>query len=552
MPNAAGTSNGSVSSNGHGKNGTSELDYERESQHRLRPQDNYSTIAACSHLKSVLESSARETALITYRQAVNISRPIDNDLIYTAKKDGSVVSHHRLLVRKSSSLRCTDCSLNNFHHNFTCLQCPHVGCFNDVHNHAYTHYKLTQHVFAIDSHSGLLYCFPCGTYVNHPALDKVRQEVLLSATDYSDLIKSEVDEEFDYSDVDAHYSDPSRLGVDGLKGFVNLGATCFMSSILQTFIHNPIIKNHFFNNDLHYFNCEKSMAQGSTLDENNACITCSIDNIFQLFYTSNSIEGFGMTNLLTTAWYKKKSLAGFQEQDAHEFWQFILNEFHSDYERIRSNTGLSPMSTSDCNCITHSTFSGELQSSIRCLSCESVTKTIDPMVDLSLEINHLKLNHPGSQIDLYDCLDLFTSDEKLDVMYTCQSCGDKTKAIKSLSVKSLPPVLSIQLKRFKHNSLNDTSSKIETPIKIPLYLNMTRYSIGHDPHDSEQIDEDKIFELFALVCHIGSVNTGHYIVLTKDGNGQWFKFDDSVVSMVSQEEVTNTNAYLVFYITHKI
>lgn len=69
---------------------------------------------------------------------------------------------------------------------------------------------------------------------------------------------------------------------------------------------------------------------------------------------------------------------------------------------------------------------------------------------------------------------------------------------------------------------------------------------------SPELDGDKIFELFALVCHIGSVNTGHYIVIIKNGNGQWLKFDDSVISLISQEEVVKANAYLLFYITHKI
>ncbi|KAK6204308.1 uncharacterized protein RJT21DRAFT_110887 [Scheffersomyces amazonensis] len=552
--------------NGHTINGGSHDGSFHHNNHQYLTTNNYSIIPPCTHLTSVLETKAKDTLLITYKQAVCLSKPIKDNNIYTNKKDGTLVPISQLISKKNQALKCTDCSSSDLQNTFICLQCPHVGCCL-LDQHAYSHYKLSSHMFAIDSSSGLLFCFHCGTYINHSELDNIREHVLYEEEDNDpDFNKSSEDDE----DDENKYSLPNSMAIGGLKGFVNLGATCFMSSILQTFIHNPIIKYQFFNNDFHFFNCDKrnytNIDEDTIIDENNACITCSMDNIFQLFYTSTSKEGFGMTNLLATAWYKNKSLAGFQEQDAHEFWQFILNEFHSDYERILQNSkgtfikNETPhdlhSSHENCKCITHTTFSGKLQSSIKCLSCKAITTTVDPMVDLSLEINHLKNSiHSQQEIDLYDCLDLFTSEEKLDVKYTCRACGDRTKAIKSLKLKKLPPILSIQLKRFKHNSSNDTSSKIEDPVQIPLYLNMTKYCVeaeSESESSSSTGEENMFYELFGLVCHIGSVNTGHYIVLIKNRQGEWFKFDDSIISLVSPEEVQKTNAYLLFYITHKI
>lgn len=552
-----------------------------KAQQHTPPPDNFGYIKSCTHIKSVLESKARENVLITYKQAVSISTAVsenDGNKIYTQKKDGSIVSKKKLVDLKLKSLKCSDCSLNNFHQNFICLQCPHVGCYSNL-NHAYTHYKSHQHLFAIDSSNGLLYCFQCGDYVNNPSLEKIRSDITNNKADDNENNEEEEEDEDDEYDeyenkqlqerIDSHYINPSSNAVNGLKGFINLGSTCFMSCILQSFIHNPIMKYQFFNNDVHYFNCNINfdyLIDGESIDEENACITCSIDKIFQDFYTSNNHEGFGMTNLLMTAWYKKKSLAGFQEQDAHEFWQFLLNEFHLDYERIQKNlTGQDYNNNNNnfnhkkhkqdiCQCITHTIFSGELQSSIKCLNCDSLTTTIDPLIDLSLEINRIKSKSNNEPISLYDCLDLFTKDEKLDVMYTCQYCNSKSKAIKSLKIKKLPPVLSIQLKRFEHNLFNDTSSKIQLPVKTPLYLDFTKYTSDCEYNESNEpiLNTNKIYELFTVVSHIGSVNTGHYIVMVKNGSGQWFKFDDSVISMVSQEEVINTNAYLLFYITHRI
>ncbi|KAI5959656.1 hypothetical protein CANMA_004092 [Candida margitis] len=491
--------------------------------------DNFESIESCIHLDQVLDSRARETVFDTYRQAVMISEPIYEPVVYKSKKDGTVISHDKVLSKKLSSLKCTECEVSNFGQVMICLQCPHVGCAE----HSQLHYKGTSHMFAIDSNLGLLYCFKCNSYINHSELEKLR----LEAMGITEVNRG------DQENIPDNYTSPNKLAAQGLKGFVNLGATCFMSSTLQTFVHNPIIKSQFFNNDFHYFNCKYLHDQdiSDTIGEQNACITCSIDLIFKELFTSSTNEGFGITNLLTTAWYKQKSLAGFQEQDAHEFWQFILNEFHQDHTRIQTQMNDDAPMEETCTCITHSTFSFELQSCVKCNSCKGVTETVDPMIDLSLEINHLKKKE---NIDLYDCLDLFTSEEKLEAMISCKQCSAKSQATKTLKLKSIPPVLSIQLKRFNHNIINDTSSKVETPVKVPLYLNIAPYCVDQGSA------KDTVFELFSVICHIGSVNTGHYVVYTKNAQGQWLKFDDSVVSIVDQSDVVNSNAYLLYYIIH--
>lgn len=506
--------------------------------------DIYSSINSCVHVDKVLASRAKDNVLTTYRQAVKIALVQPQGRRIIQKKDGIEIPVLKLMEHKSRALRCSECLSNGFHCTLVCLQCPHVGCTNSRHNHAHGHYKLSHHSFAVDAHTGLLFCFQCGDFVNQEQLQQIRAKYIDGIHNLESLKLPDDGQEAlsDPGDLSG-YSVPPATAVSGLKGFVNLGSTCFMSCILQTFVHNPLVKYQFFNNDLHYFNCD-SMAEyqlpNPSVNDTNACITCAIDIIFKNFYTSTNIEGYGMTNLLTTAWYKNKSLAGFEEQDAHELWQFLLNELHSDHERsLRSTT--SERESPLCQCITHTTFSGTLASSIQCQSCHGTTETIDPMIDVSLEISRLKSNEKTAT--LYDCLDRFTSQETLDSMYTCQHCGEKSRAMKSLKIKKLAPVLSIQLKRFEHNKTNEGSTKVETPVTIPLYLDVSKYSVDNNASN--------IYELFAVVCHVGLVNTGHYIVAVKDGEGRWLKFDDSVISLVLEAEVSSMNGYLLFYISHK-
>jgi ubiquitin carboxyl-terminal hydrolase 22/27/51 len=92
---------------------------------------------------------------------------------------------------------------------------------------------------------------------------------------------------------------------------------------------------------------------------------------------SDESTAYGPINFLVTTWRKSAELAGYQQQDAHEFFISTLNHIHST---SRGSTNVS------CNCIIHSTFAGQLQSDVVCERCGNVTSTVDPMLDISLEL----------------------------------------------------------------------------------------------------------------------------------------------------------------------
>jgi ubiquitin carboxyl-terminal hydrolase 22/27/51 len=74
-------------------------------------------------------------------------------------------------------------------------------------------------------------------------------------------------------------------------------------------------------------------------------------------------------------WMSLKELAGYAQQDAHEFFISALNNIHA---------GCDGQKLSNCDCIIHTTFAGLLQSNVTCLRCRNVTTTCDPMLDISL------------------------------------------------------------------------------------------------------------------------------------------------------------------------
>jgi len=102
---------------------------------------------------------------------------------------------------------------------------------------------------------------------------------------------------------------------------------------------------------------------------------------------SDDTAPYGPINFLTTTWKASAELSGHAQQDAHEFFISALNQIHST---SRGSTNVS------CNCVVHSTFSGQLQSDVKCERCGNITSTVDPMMDISLEINKNTNGRSGS------------------------------------------------------------------------------------------------------------------------------------------------------------
>ena len=86
--------------------------------------------------------------------------------------------------------------------------------------------------------------------------------------------------------------------------------------------------------------------------------------------------------LLFLIWTHARNLAGYEQQDAHEFFISILDVLH------RQAGGQTPAVASQhqCHCFVDRIFGGKLQSDVTCESCAGVSTTIDPVRDISLDL----------------------------------------------------------------------------------------------------------------------------------------------------------------------
>jgi ubiquitin carboxyl-terminal hydrolase 22/27/51 len=140
-----------------------------------------------------------------------------------------------------------------------------------------------------------------------------------------------------------------------------------------------------------------------------------MDKLFSEIYSSDATP-YGPVTFLATTWRASAELSGYAQQDAHEFFISALNQIHTT---SRGSTEVS------CNCIIHSTFAGQLQSDVKCERCGKVTDTLDPMLDISLELKGVT-----GENTLAGCLRSFTQPEKLGPKeYSCGKCGKAAQVI---------------------------------------------------------------------------------------------------------------------------
>ena len=132
-----------------------------------------------------------------------------------------------------------------------------------------------------------------------------------------------------------------------------------------------------------------------------------------------------------------------------------------------------------------------------------------------------------------DCFDFFFEKELLEDPLSCRHCGGPENFIKNYEINKLPYVLILSLKRFKYNENNNF--KLKQLITYPI-------------NDFEL--KNKKYDLYGVVYHYGSINSGHYVCAIKHDN-KWILCDDRSVYEIGEERVMNSNAYILFYISRE-
>lgn len=349
------------------------------------------------------------------------------------------------------------------------------------------------------------------------------------------------------------------------------------------------------------------------------------------------IISFHIISLITAPWFRR----GVQE-DSHEFLRLLIDAMQSSCKSARNTTDgeeekpdssiddgppsrrLRRSSSSNSSHSSGSSsnneenneadseypfrlFRGTVESNVTCSACRSTSCKVDPIEDIGLDILPNKIPARGGNgtmsssrsssptgsntlADVTTALGRFISSENLDSGYKCEKCGKLGKATKTSKLASIPPILTLHLKRFRYGSgvvkrgggntvsYNDNaigggstglassrsrssrgstsltqidnigpsgSAKIEGHVRFGAVLDMKPYLTP----ELQQTFKRAICRLFAVIVHTGkNSNSGHYVAFVLNvTKNEWWKMDDAKVERSNLSEVLNADAYMLFY-----
>uniref|UniRef100_A0A8C5HP21 Ubiquitin carboxyl-terminal hydrolase 42-like n=1 Tax=Gouania willdenowi TaxID=441366 RepID=A0A8C5HP21_GOUWI len=291
-------------------------------------------------------------------------------------------------------------------------------------------------------------------------------------------------------------------------GLMNAGNTCYLNSVLQCITYTPPLANYMLTKE-----------HSKTCHEPGFCMMCIMENhILQVFANSGRV-------IRPTA-IAKHFQSGNQE-DAHEFLRYTVEAMQqSCLPAIKLDR------QTQATTLIHQVFGGYLRSRVKCLNCQAVSDTIDPFLDVTLDIQDISST-------VSEALEQFVKAEQLggENAYKCSKCEHMVTATKRFTVHKSANVLTVSLKRFD----DFTGGKISKHVKYSEYLDLR-------PFMSQTEGKPRIYSLYAVLVHSGhSDRYGHYFFYVKASDNQWYRMNDTKVSKSDISAVLKHQAYVLFY-----
>lgn len=171
-------------------------------------------------------------------------------------------------------------------------------------------------------------------------------------------------------------------------------------------------------------------------------------------------------------------------------------------------------------------FGGEIQSIVKRKGSKN-SMALEPFFCLHLDIAHD---------------DISTLEDAINFAFSTEILADTNGVSKADSIRTLPPVLLIHLKRFAF--INGKSVKISKPIFFPEHLSMKSKWLG------SSFTTGREYRLHSLTQHHGSrVQGGHYTCYVRHCNNDWLFYDDAHIEKVDLKDVLeNANGYVLCYV----
>ena len=259
--------------------------------------------------------------------------------------------------------------------------------------------------------------------------------------------------------------DPRELTREKNSGFVglkNLGATCYMNTLLQAlFMDEPFRRNVL-----------KWKAEGEKGgegkkggEEKKRCdsVILELQRLFAFLIHSDrkSFNPVALTKLL--------NLQTNVQEDTEEFSRLFLSFLEDNFSVCKNSEVREAVKR----------YEGSSVFFTKCSTCSTCSKFESSFKDLSLPLQS------GS---VWESLLHLFSPETLEAenMYQCPSCNSKQPAKRVQKITALPQVLQLQLSRFYFELSTLSKKKNKSEVHFPLFLDMNPFLLEPTPQPNTQ------------------------------------------------------------------
>jgi ubiquitin C-terminal hydrolase len=276
-------------------------------------------------------------------------------------------------------------------------------------------------------------------------------------------------------------------------GLSNQGATCYMNSLLQTLYMTPEFRTALYKwkydpekvSSPHLSLCVLILACNQFLGRSRVALYSPstsetfwsssikvsfspfparphpcLSSFLPLLSNTRSVDTIALTK--SFGWEGSEV---FQQQDVQELCRVLFDALEESFKGTEVEKTIDEI------------YAGEMVDYVKCIDIDYQSERRDKFLDCSLAIR--PYGSSKSMKSLAECLEHYLEPEILDGdnKYYAESVERKVDAIKGLKFSRLPPILSVQLKRFVYDFSGDSiiQMKINDEVKFPLILDLNKY-----------------------------------------------------------------------------